>query len=117
MADVQHKRGTRAALNALAAANSLLPGQLYVITDESRIAVADTVSTYTAYAKESEAGSVDVGDTTLAYNGDGTLNTVTDNTGTRTLGYTSGVLTTIVGPGGTTTLTYTDGRLTGVDRP
>lgn len=56
MADVRHKRGTRAALIALAGANGLKPGQLYVLTDENRIAVAMSASTFETYAKESEAG-------------------------------------------------------------
>lgn len=56
MPDVQHKRGTRAALNALASANGLLPGQIYLITDEARIAIALSVNTYEVYAKYSEAG-------------------------------------------------------------
>lgn len=67
MPSVQHARGTKFALDALAAGNSLLPGQIYVITDENRIAVALTVSTYETFAKESEAGGgggVPVGGTT-----------------------------------------------------
>jgi hypothetical protein len=56
MPNVQHKRGTRSALDALATANGLLPGQIYIITDESRIAVALSVNTYETYAKQSEAG-------------------------------------------------------------
>ena len=53
MPDVQHKRGTRADLNTLAAANGLLVGQIYFITDESRIAVATAVGAYQAAIKES----------------------------------------------------------------
>ncbi|SMF70480.1 hypothetical protein [Allosphingosinicella indica] len=56
MPDVQHKRGTRAALDALAAANGLKTGQIYLITDEGRIAVATGMGAYVAYAKQSEAG-------------------------------------------------------------
>jgi len=56
MPDVQHKRGTRADLNTLAAADGLLIGQIYVITDEDRLAVAKTVGTYQAMAKEGEGG-------------------------------------------------------------
>jgi hypothetical protein len=56
MPDVRHKRGTRAALTTLAGANGLKPGQLYVLTDENRIAVAMSTSTFETYAKESEAG-------------------------------------------------------------
>jgi hypothetical protein len=56
MPNVQHKRGTRAALDALAAAGSLRAGQLYLITDEQRIAMAVSGSAYQAYARQSEAG-------------------------------------------------------------
>ena len=56
MPDVQHKRGTRADLNTLAAADGLLIGQIYVITDEDRLAVAKTIGTYQATAKEDEGG-------------------------------------------------------------
>lgn len=48
MPDVRHKRGTRAALDALAAANGLLVGQWYIITDEQRPAIALTTNTYRA---------------------------------------------------------------------
>lgn len=54
MPDVQHKRGTRAALNALATAGNLKPGQLYLLTDESRIAVALTASTFVRMAKTTD---------------------------------------------------------------
>jgi len=57
MPDVQHKRGTRADLNTLATADGLLIGQIYVITDEDRLAVAKTIGTYQAMAKEGEGGS------------------------------------------------------------
>jgi len=62
MPDVQHKRGTRADLNALATADGLLIGQIYVITDEDRLAVAKTVGTYHAMAKEAEVDGVVVSD-------------------------------------------------------
>jgi hypothetical protein len=54
--NVQHKRGTRAALDGLAAAGSLRAGQLYLISDEQRIAMAVSGSAYQAYARQSEAG-------------------------------------------------------------
>lgn len=54
--DYQHPRGTRAALNALAASNSIKPGQVYLITDEGRLAVGLTASTYEVFAKVGEAG-------------------------------------------------------------
>ena len=56
MADIQHKRGTRTDLNTLAAASGLLVGQVYVITDEDRLAVATSTSAYQATAKEGEGG-------------------------------------------------------------
>ena len=56
MPDVQHKRGSRANLNTLAVADGLLIGQIYVITDENRLAVATTTRTYQAMAKEGEGG-------------------------------------------------------------
>jgi hypothetical protein len=56
MPDIQHKRGSRANLNTLAAADGLLIGQIYIITDENRLAVATTTGTYQAMAKEGEGG-------------------------------------------------------------
>ena len=56
MPDVRHKRGTRAALVALAGTNGLKPGQVYVLTDENRLAVALTASTFETFAKQAEAG-------------------------------------------------------------
>lgn len=56
MPNVQHKRGTRAALDALAAAGSLKAGQLYLLTDEERIAAALSGSTYQTYARQADAG-------------------------------------------------------------
>ena len=56
MPDVQHKRGTRADLDTLAAADGLLVGQIYVITDEDRLAVALSIGSYQAMAKKGEAG-------------------------------------------------------------
>ena len=67
MPDVRHKRGTRAALTALAGANGLKPGQLYVLTDENRIAMAMSVSAFETYAKESEAGGGGGGGTTYEF--------------------------------------------------
>lgn len=56
MPSVQHPRGTLAAMDGLAAGVGLLPGQIYVLTDQGRIAVALTTSTYETFAKLSEAG-------------------------------------------------------------
>lgn len=52
----QQKRGTRAQLDANATADALKLGQVYLITDEDRIAMGTGASTYVAYAKQSEAG-------------------------------------------------------------
>lgn len=46
MPNVQHKRGTRSALDALAGAGGLLIGQFYALTDEPVVAIATTVSDY-----------------------------------------------------------------------
>ena len=54
MPSVQHKRGVRADLDARATANQLLEGELYLLTDEQRLAIATSVSAYIAAAKESE---------------------------------------------------------------
>ena len=56
MATVRHARGTRAALNALASSNQLVPWQLYALTDESRVAIATSTSTYQTFLKEGEGG-------------------------------------------------------------
>ena len=48
--------GTRAALDAVAAANGLLKGEPFLIDDEDRLGVALSVSTYETFAKASEAG-------------------------------------------------------------
>lgn len=70
MPTVRHKRGTRAALNALSASNSLVSGQLYVLTDEGRIAVALTSSTYQAFLKEGEVTmNIDAGTPAAVYGG------------------------------------------------
>lgn len=54
-------RGTRAALNAKATGGTIVVGQPYLITDEGRIAVGLTTSTYEVYAKESEVVPISVG--------------------------------------------------------
>lgn len=57
MPSVRIKRGTRAALDALATVGSLAAGEEYLITDESRIAVGLTPNTYQAMAKQGEGGA------------------------------------------------------------
>jgi len=61
MPDVQHKRGSRADLNTLAAANGLLLGQIYLITDEDRLAVATGVGSYQGFRKEASFDTEGVG--------------------------------------------------------
>jgi hypothetical protein len=56
MPSVQHKRGTRAQVNAAATANGLKVGEVYLITDEARLAVGTSVNSYQDFAKLSEAG-------------------------------------------------------------
>lgn len=51
----QCPRGTRSALDTLAAANGLKAGEFYLITDENRIAVGLTTSTYQTYEKKSNS--------------------------------------------------------------
>lgn len=53
----RHPRGTKAALDGLAAANGLLIGQVYFLTDEQRLVVAHAVNAYTPLAKQSEISS------------------------------------------------------------
>jgi hypothetical protein len=56
MPTVRIKRGTRAQINAAAAANGLRAGEPYLITDEARLAVGTSDSTYQAAAKQGEGG-------------------------------------------------------------
>lgn len=56
MPNIQHKRGTRAALDALAVSSGLVPWQVYAISDEGRIALALTTSTYQTFLKTGEGG-------------------------------------------------------------
>ncbi len=50
--NIKIKRATREQLDTAAAANGLLQGEPYLITDEDRIAVGLSVSTYEVYAKD-----------------------------------------------------------------
>lgn len=47
---------TRSELNALQSSSGIIPGLIYVISDESRLAVGLSSNAYESYAKESEAG-------------------------------------------------------------
>jgi hypothetical protein len=53
---IQHIRTTRATLDTTATASGLKQGEIYLITDEDRLAVGLSTSTYETYAKEDEAG-------------------------------------------------------------
>jgi hypothetical protein len=57
MVSVRHKRGLDADFIALAAAGNLEPGQLYYTTDKNRLYMADTASTYTAFARQNETSA------------------------------------------------------------
>jgi hypothetical protein len=65
----QCPRGTRAALDTLAGASGLKAGEIYLITDENRIAVGITTNTYQTLEKQSASTFVFVlgdGNTALA---------------------------------------------------
>jgi hypothetical protein len=56
---LSHRRGTRAQINASAAANGLRTGEVYLITDEGRLTVGTAVNAHQAAAKQGEAGGID----------------------------------------------------------
>lgn len=58
MAKVLVKRGTRAQLNTAAAASGLNQGEIYLITDEDKIAIGLSANTYQTYVKGDIAISV-----------------------------------------------------------
>lgn len=53
---VKQARATRASLTALGVAAGIVPGQVYLLTDEGRLAVGLTPTAFQTFAKESEAG-------------------------------------------------------------
>lgn len=55
MAKVLIKRGTRAQIDAAAAASQLSVGEPYLITDEARISVATAVNAHQPAAKQGES--------------------------------------------------------------
>lgn len=70
MPKILFKRGSRAQLDAAATAGTLNQGEPYLITDEGRVAVGLTSSTYIDFAKLAEAGgsvAADVFDVTLDF--------------------------------------------------
>lgn len=56
MPSLAHKRGTRAQVDAAAAANNLRTGEVYLITDEARLTVGTAANAHSPVAKQSEAG-------------------------------------------------------------
>ena len=57
MASIRIKSGTRAQLNAAAAASQLAAREPYFISDEGRFAVGTGASAYTAFAKEADVAT------------------------------------------------------------
>lgn len=60
-------RGTRAALDALAAASGLVPYQQYLLTDESRVVVATSTSAYAELQPAMHVGPTAPSDTNLLW--------------------------------------------------
>ena len=56
MPSLMHKRGTRAQINAAAAAGGLKTGEIYLITDEARLTVGTASGAHQACAKQSDLG-------------------------------------------------------------
>ena len=57
MPSLAHKRGTRAQINAAAAASQLRAGEVYLITDEARLTVGTAANVHQAAAKQGEGSS------------------------------------------------------------
>ena len=55
MPSIRVKRGTRAQLNAASVSNRLLAGEVYLITDEKRLAVGLSSNSYSRFALETTA--------------------------------------------------------------
>jgi hypothetical protein len=83
MAQLRFKRGTRAQLNTAAAAAGLRQGEPYFITDEDRIAVGLSTTTYETFARETVWNTAVSTDITLAVN---TAYVINATGGTRTEG-------------------------------
>lgn len=80
---IKIKRGTRAQLNAAAAANGLAAGEPYLITDENRLAVGLSASTYAEYALAAQG--VTNGNSHDHHGGDGAQIAYSSLSGTPTL--------------------------------
>ena len=57
---LRHKRGTRAQIDTAAAADELLEGEIYLITDEGNLAMATSTSTYETYVKAKGFTAIEV---------------------------------------------------------
>jgi hypothetical protein len=53
---IQFRRGTKSDLDFIAARRELLPGEPFLLTDENRLAIATSNSTYNTFAIEGEGG-------------------------------------------------------------
>ena len=60
MPSLKIKRGTRAQLNAAASAGQLNAGEPYLITDEERLAIGTSATTYQDFSKSGEGGTFNV---------------------------------------------------------
>lgn len=60
MARVYQRRGTRAALDALAGSSDLTAGEIYLVTDENRIVVGLSATTYSSLALLVETSRMDL---------------------------------------------------------
>lgn len=56
MPRLMHKRGTRAQIDAAALANNLRSGEIYLLTDESRLTVGTAPNAHQPLAKQGEGG-------------------------------------------------------------
>jgi hypothetical protein len=56
MASLRQKRGTRAQIDAAAAASQLRSGEIYLITDEARLTIGTAANAHQAAAKQGEGG-------------------------------------------------------------
>ena len=66
MPSIKIKRGTRSQIDAAATANQLKEGEMYLITDEDRLGVGKSASTYISFPKMSELGGSSGGNTGTA---------------------------------------------------
>ena len=58
MPSLKVKRGSRSQIDAAASSGSLNAGEPYLVTDEGRLAIGLSTTTYETFAKQSEAGGV-----------------------------------------------------------